>query len=647
MSASTDAAAEPPKSWRAELRRAVRHALGAVPWVWRTHRGAAAGLFGITLVLGLLPAAQAWVGKLIVDGVVAAAGAASGQAAPASGFDWPHFRAALGPVWGYLALEFALLMASALCVQARETLHFVLDQNLRHDLNQLLMRKALQLDLSFFDDTEFYNLLQKAGRQSDWRMMAVVQAGFTALQTLISLGSLLFLLVTFSPWIALLIFAAVGPSLWLQARLSQQRFAMENARASDQRRLTYYELALTDAEQAKEVRLFHLGPEFLRRYSEIFRRIFRQDLAFARRRVATSLGLSLLSSGAYYVAYAWIVFRTVQRALTLGDLTMYLAIVRQCQGLFESLFGSIGSLYEHALFLGHLHDFLALEPKVKPAADPVPAPRPFVRGIEFHDVTFQYARNSTPSLRGISVHIQPGEKIAVVGANGAGKTTFIKLLTRLYDPTAGRITIDGIDLREMDLASLHQRFGVIFQDFVQFEATLRENIALGQVEAAQDEARLREAARKGGADTVAAVLPRGYDTPLGSWFEDSRQLSGGQWQKVATSRAFMRDAEVLVLDEPTSALDAAREYEIFQQFRELTKGKTTILISHRFSTVRMADRILVFDAGALVESGSHAELMALDGLYAKLFRMQAVGYQAEEGKSADSGDGTQFRGRGR
>lgn len=613
------------KSWRTDLPRALRHAWGAVPWVWRTHRGAASGMFAITIVLGLLPAAQAWVGKLIVDAVVVAAGGAS--AAGAGAFDWATFRGALGPVWTYLALEFGLLMASAICVQVRETLHFILDQNLRHDLNELLMKKSLQLDLSFFDDTEFYNMLQKAGRQSDWRMMAVVQSGFSVVQTLISLGSLLFLLITFSPWIAFLIFASVGPSLWLQARLSQRRFEMENARTSDQRRMTYYELTVTGSDEAKEIRLFGLGPEFLRRYSEIFRRIFKQDLAFAKQRIATTLGLGLLSSGAYYFAYAWIVFRTVQKALTLGDLTMYLAIVRQCQSLFEGLFGNISSLYEHALFLGNLHDFLALEPKVKEAAQPVPAPKPFLRGIEFRDVTFQYARNSTPTLRGISVHVRPGEKIAVVGANGAGKTTFIKLLTRLYDPTSGSITIDGIDLREIELASLHRRFGVIFQDFVQFEATLRENIALGQVEAEGDEARMLEAARKGGADTVAAALPRGYDTPLGSWFEDSRQLSGGQWQKVATSRAFMRDAEVLVLDEPTSALDAAREFEIFQQFRELTKGKTTILISHRFSTVRMADRILVIDAGALVECGSHAELLALDGLYAKLFRMQAVGYQ--------------------
>lgn len=627
------AAPDSKKSWRTDLPRALRHAWGAVPWVWRTHRGATAGMFAITIALGLLPAAQAWVGKLIVDAVVAAAGGA-GAFEPGP-FSWETFRSALGPVWTYLAIEFGLIMTSAICSQARETLHFILDQNLRHDLNQILMGKAVQLDLTFFDDTEFYDMLQKAGRQSDWRMMAVVQSGFSVIQMLISLASLLALLITFSAWIAVLVFVSVGPSLWLQARLSRKRFEMENARASDRRRMTYYELALTDSQQAKEIRLFGLGPEFLGRYSEIFRRIYRQDLAFAWQRIATTLGLGFLSSAAYYIAYAWIVFRTVQRALTLGDLTMYLAVVRQCQSQVEGLFSNISTLYEHALFLGNLHDFLALEPKVKDAPNAQPAPKPFQRGIEFRDVTFQYARNSTPTLRNISVHIRPGEKIAVVGANGAGKTTFIKLLTRLYDPTTGSITIDGIDLRELSLASLHQRFGVIFQDFVQFEATLRENIALGQVEAGKDEARMLEAARKGGADAVAAVLPKGYDTPLGRWFEDSRQLSGGQWQKVATSRAFMRDAEVLVLDEPTSALDAAREFEIFQQFRELTKGKTTILISHRFSTVRMADRILVIDAGALVECGSHAELMALDGLYAKLFHMQAQGY-LDAAASADA-----------
>ncbi len=620
-------------SWRSDLPRAARHAWGAVPWVWRTHRPAAAGLLGITVVMGLLPAAQAWVGKLIVDAVVAAASGAAGGSAAA--FDWAGFRAALGPVWVYLALEFGLLLASAVCVQLRETLHFVLDQNLRHDLNQLLMKKSLELDLSFFEDSEFYDMLQKAGRQSDWRMMAVAQAGFSVIQTLISLFSLLFLLITFSPWIALLIFASVGPSLWLQARLSERRFLLESARTAEQRRLTYYELSLTDAEKAKEIRLFGLGPEFLRRYSEIFHRIFRQDLQFVRQRIAISLGLGLLSSSAYYVAYAWIVFQTVRRVLSLGDLTMYLAVVRQCQGLFEGFFGSISSLYEHALFLGNLHDFLALEPKVKESPTARSAPRPFTQGIEFRNVSFQYPKNDAPTLRDISITIRPGEKIAIVGANGAGKTTFIKLLTRLYDPTAGEILIDGVSLRDYQLSSLHERFGVIFQDFVQFEGTLRENIALGQVDAERDEARVLEAARKGGADAVAAALPRGYETPLGSWFDDSRQLSGGQWQKVALSRAFMRDAEVLILDEPTSALDAEREYEIFQQFRELTKGKTTILISHRFSTVRMADRILVIDRGELVECGPHAELIARDGLYAKLFWMQAEGYLGADGRRRD------------
>ena len=620
-------------TWRTDLPRAWRHAWGAVPWVWRTHRGAAAGMMGITVIMGLLPAAQAWVGKLIVDAVVAAAGTASVM--PGAAWDWAAFRGALGPVWGYLAIEFGLLMASSICAQGREALHFILDENLRAELNQMLMRKSLQLDLSFFEDSEFYNMLQKAGRQSDWRMMAVVQSGFSVAQTLLSLGSLLVLLVAFSPWIALLIFASVGPSLWLQARLSERRFEMESARTADRRRLTYYELSLTDAEKAKEIRLFGLGPEFLRRYAEIFRRIYEQDLGFTRRRIATSLGLGVLSSSAYYVAYAWIVFQTVRKVLSLGDLTLYLAVVRQCQGLFEGLFGSVSSLYEHALFLGNLHDFLALEPRVRESPTARPAPRPFVQGIEFRNVSFQYEKNDTPTLRNLSVTIRPGEKIAVVGANGAGKTTFVKLLTRLYDPTAGAILLDGVDLREYQLASLHERFGVIFQDFVQFEATLRENIALGQVDAARDEARVLDAARRGGADAVAAVLPRGYDTPLGSWFDDSRQLSGGQWQKVALSRAFMRDAEVLVLDEPTSALDARREYELFQQFRELTKGKTTILISHRFSTVRMADRILVLDGGELVECGSHAELIARGGLYAKLFQMQAEGYLGE-GAATDS-----------
>ncbi len=612
-------------AWRTEVPRAARHALSALPWVWRTNRLAVAGMLMITLISGLLPAAQAYVGKLIVDAVVAAVGHAG-----VSGVGWDGFRSAVQPVALYLGLEFALILAGAFCGQARSALHFVVDQNLRHELNQRIMRKSLQLDLSFFEDSEFYDKLQQAGRQSDWRMMAVVDAGFSIVQTLISLGSLLALLVTFSPWIALLIFASVVPSLLMQSRLSRQRFALESARTADMRRLAYYELSVTDNEKAKEIRLFGLGPEFIRRYAEIFRRMFRLELQLMRRRIFTTLGLGMLSSAAYYVAYAWIVYKTILGALSVGDLTMYLAVVRQCQGMFESLFTGLSGLYEHALFLGKLHDFLAMEPRVGESPDARPVPRPFAQGIEFRNVTFQYAKNDSPTLKNISVSIRPGEKIAIVGANGAGKTTFIKLLTRLYDPSEGEITIDGVSLRDYRLDSLHARFGVIFQDFVRFEATLRENITLGQVEAEKDEARMLVAARKGGADAVAAALPKGYDTPLGSWFDDSRQLSGGQWQKVALSRAFMRDAEVLILDEPTSALDPEREFEIFQQFRELTKGKTTILISHRFSTVRMADRILVIDDGHLVESGPHAELLANDGLYAKLFHMQAQGYLAPE-----------------
>ncbi len=619
------------RGWRTELPRAARHALAAVPWVWRTNRLAVAGMMAITFVSGLLPAAQAYVGKLIVDAVVAAVGHAGTDVS-----GWEGFRSAVQPVAIYLGLEFALILAGAFCSQARGALHFIVDQNLKRDLNQKIMQKSLQLDLSFFEDSEFYDLLQQAGRQSDWRMMAVVDAGFSIVQTLISLGSLLALLVAFSPWIALLIFSSVVPSLIMQSRLGKQRFAMESARTADVRRLAYYELSVTDNDKAKEIRLFGLGPEFIRRYAEIFLRLFRLEMQLMRKRIFTTLGLGLLSSAAYYVAYAWIVYKTIMRVLSVGDLTMYLAVVRQCQGLFESLFTSLSGLYEHALFLGKLHDFLAMEPRVKDSPGAQPVPRPFAQGIEFRNVTFQYAKNDSPTLKNISVQIRPGEKIAIVGANGAGKTTFIKLLTRLYDPTSGEITIDGVSLRDYRLDSLHERFGVIFQDFVRFEATLRENIALGQVEAEHDDARMLEAARKGGADAVAAALPKGYDTPLGSWFDDSRQLSGGQWQKVALSRAFMRDAEVLILDEPTSALDPEREFEIFQQFRELTKGKTTILISHRFSTVRMADRILVIDDGQLVESGPHAELLAKDGLYAKLFHMQAQGYNV-----APSGQGTE------
>jgi len=391
--------------------------------------------------------------------------------------------------------------------------------------------------------------------------------------------------------------------------------------------MNYFEYLLTDIFSVKEVKLFGLGEPLLKRYSDLFWKFFEEDEVMARKRSLQSLLFGLLSSVAYYGMYAWVVVRAIEQTITLGSMTLYLSLFRQSQGTFQGLLNNLNQLYESSLFMSNLYGFLAMTPRVPLAANPKPMPKTIREGIEFRDVSFKYPNRDTWALRHVSLKIGAGEKLALVGANGAGKTTFIKLLTRLYDPDEGQILLDGIDLRDFDLNELRDHIGVIFQDFVHYNATAKENIGFGQIKALEDQPRIDSAAERGGASEVVEALPQKYETMLGHWFERGNDLSGGQWQKMALGRAFMRDAEVLVLDEPTSALDAEREYEIFQRFRDLTAGRIAILISHRFSTVRMADRIAVIEGGELTELGTHQELLAHDGTYARLFNMQAEGYR--------------------
>ncbi|NLE83153.1 MAG: ABC transporter ATP-binding protein, partial [Chloroflexi bacterium] len=352
-----------------------------------------------------------------------------------------------------------------------------------------------------------------------------------------------------------------------------------------------------------------------------------EDASIARRNTFASLAWGMLSNLAYYGSYIWVIVRTITQVITLGDMTMFLSVFRQSQRSVQSLLESFSRLYENNLYLDNLLDFLAIEPALESPENGLIAPTPIRDGIRFENVSFMYPGSSRYVLKNINLYIKPGESIALVGLNGAGKTTLIKLLTRLYDPTEGRITLDGIDLREYDMKSLHQRFGVIFQDYVRYQFTVRENIGFGQIEDLDNQERIEDAADKGGADEVVAELPDSYDTVLGRRWNRGQELSGGQWQKIALSRAFMRKAEVLILDEPTSALDAEAEYEIFLRFRELMEGRVAVLISHRFSTVRMADRIVVLQEGRIVELGSHQELMSRNQAYAHLFNLQAEGYR--------------------
>ena len=609
---------KPKRAFRDTWREAAVNIAKAFDLVWKAHAMAALSMGLITLLSAFLPAGQAWVGKLIVDAVVNAS---------RSGATSPDFWIALQPVLPYLAVELLLITGSSILSQARTLVEHVLHARLANQINTAIIRKALSMDLQFFENAEFYDKLENARREADYRALNILNGVTLSVQNVITLLSFAVLLFSFSPLIALILFTTSLPAFIAQNHFGEINFRLLSWRAPERRQMNYWESLLTKDASVKEVKLFGLGEPLLKRYLDLFWKAYREDTAVAKKRSLISLGLGLISSLAYYGAYAWIVWRAIGQTITLGDMTLYLALFRQSQGTLQGLFYNISGLYESSLFMSNLFSFLSIAPSMSGAGIGKKVPHPIRQGIEFRNVSFKYPNRDGYALRNVSLMIQPGEKLALVGANGAGKTTFVKLLTRLYDPTEGQILLDGIDLREIDADDLRLSIGVIFQDFVKYLATARENIGFGQINALDDLPRVERAAERGGADTVVAELPKGYETVLGNWWERSSDLSGGQWQKMALSRAFMREGEILVLDEPTAALDAEREYEIFQRFRDLTAGKISLLISHRFSTVRMADRIAVLENGALTELGTHPELLARAGTYARLFNMQAEGYR--------------------
>lgn len=594
---------------------ALRNTPEAFRLVWSSSpRSAMAGI-ALTVVAAVMPAAQAWVGKLIIDSILTAI---NQNLLPMDGLRF---------VLPYLVLEFVLVLISSLTSQVRSLFDRILQSQLTNHVNSLIIRKAISLDLQFFENPVFYDTLQNARRQADISALNIVNSTLQIIQQIITLVSLIILLIRFSPWLAVLVFVSAIPSFLSQSQYAERAFRAVSRRAPESRLLNYLETLLTGNDTVKEIKLFGLGEPLLKRYQELFTQFYLEDRAIAEKRTLAGLGWGMLSNLAYYGSYAWIILRTVSGLITLGDMTMFLSIFKQSQGSFRSLLDSLNRVYESNLYLDNLINYLNLQPKLAVPINGRLAPKPIRHGIEFIHVSFCYPGSEIYVLKDINLHIHPGERIALVGLNGAGKTTLIKLLTRLYDPCEGQILLDGVDLREYDLTSLQQRFGVIFQDFVRYQFTIQENIGFGQIDALQDLNRIKEAAERGGANQVIEEMPQGYDTMLGRRWEKGQELSGGQWQKIALARAFMRKAEVLVLDEPTSALDAEAEYEVFRRFGELMEGRIAVLISHRFSTVRMADRIVVLSAGKIIEMGSHQELINRDGAYARLFNLQAEGYR--------------------
>ena len=601
-----------PRLGRPELLGVFRQLKHGVSLVWTTSRGLSLTLGFLSLVAGVVPAAVAWVGKLIVDAVVLAAetGASEDQ------------RTALTWVLVELGLVAVLAAAQRGLSTSQQLLRALLGQR----VNEMILEKALTLDLAAFEDSELYDRMTRARREASQRPLSLVMRSFQLAQHSFSLIAYSGLLLQLSVWaLAVLVVAAI-PSFFVETRFSADAFRLFTWRAPETRRQSYLEVLLAREDFAKEVKLFDLGPVFLGRYREIFRDLYAEDRALTLRRGVWGFVLGLLSTAAFYGAYAWIALATIARRITLGDMTMYLLVFKQGQAALASILASIGGMYEDSLYLSNLYEYLEYEaPDEGGTATRGPNPGD---GIRFENVSFTYPGADTPALQTVSLHLHPGRKLALVGENGAGKTTLIKLLTRLYRPTEGRILLDGLELDAWDLGTLRKRVGVIFQDFVRYQLPAGENVGVGDVQGFKDPERWQIAAEKGMAHEFIERLPDGYGTQLGRWFEDGHELSLGQWQKVALSRAFMRDeADILVLDEPTASMDAEAEATVFERFGRLAKDKMVILISHRFSTVRMADEIVVLERGRVTERGTHQALMQRAGQYARLFTLQAAGYR--------------------
>jgi ATP-binding cassette subfamily B protein len=589
--------------------------------VWETEPRYVVAILALRVARALIPLAVLWVGKLIVDEVVQAIGVA-GAGGPA-----PWLRLA-----ELIALELGIALVGEGLSRLSALLESLLGDLFANRTSVELMRHAATLDLEQFEDAEIYDRLERARRQTVNRI-GLFTLLLATVQDLITLVTLSVALAVYVPWLLLLLVVAVLPSLLGETHFASLGYSLLYSWTPERRQLDYLRYIAASDISAKELKLFGLSDFLVGRYDRLSREFYEANKALSVRRSLVSSLLAAVGTLGYYAAYAVIIYLTVvghrspAGIFTIGVLTFLAGSFRQSRDLIQRVLLSLSQIFEQSLYLDDLFSFLALEPRIRPSAGARPVPNPIRQGFTFENVGFRYPGAEHWAVRGLDFTLTPGERLALVGENGAGKTTLVKLLARLYDPSEGRILLDGVDLREYDLDSLRRNVGVIFQDFVRYDFLLRENIAVGNIGRLEDEARIEGAAARSLADTVAARLPGRYGQMLGRRFEGGVDLSGGEWQKVALARAYLREAQLLILDEPTAALDARAEYEVFLRFSELTQGRMAVLISHRFSTVRMADRILVLRGGELVEHGTHEELLALGGLYSELFQLQAAGYR--------------------
>jgi len=592
-----------------------RYSSVAIGIVWDTSAALTVVMAATTLVSGILPAAIASVGGLFVDAVASAfqeTGASAQQLRSEALY--------------YVFLEAGLVVLITAAQRINTVCQSILRVLLGNKINVMILEKALTLELAHFEDSEFYDKLVRARREASSRPLSLIIKTFDLFRDSILLVTIGIWLYQFSPYAVLLLGLAGVPAFLAEAKFSGEAFRIHRRRSAERRMQIYLEMVLTREDGVKEIKLLQLGKLFVQRYVDIFKNIYKEDKSLVLRRGFWGYVLGLLASAAFYFAYGWVGFAAIAGTITIGQMTMYIAQFRLGQNAVTSSLTAVNGMYEDNLYLSNLSEYLAHKvPEQTGSKTRGPDP---VDGIRFENVSFHYPGSENPALHNITLHIHSGESLAIVGENGSGKTTLIKLLTRLYVPTGGNIFLEGLELSAWDIDTLRQKIGVIFQDFSRYQLIVGENIGIGDVKNIHQDEYVAEAARKGMADVFVKDLPAAYKTQLGTWFKDGKELSGGQWQKIALSRAFMRSqADILILDEPTAAIDAKAEAEIFEHFRELTANKISIIISHRFSTVRRADYIIVLDQAEILERGTHKELLHLDGQYATLFKLQAKGYQ--------------------